>query len=130
MDDATPVPICVAFKGAQEKLKMVGGRSHSDPRQDDLTAHLGGGQFISMGSSLKFCLETEGAAHLYSRLGLTMEWDTAAAHSVVLEASGIVCDGNGKALRYNKADLHNPPFAVLAAEDKEGWKRSGSGHDK
>ncbi|HEY0665144.1 MAG TPA: inositol monophosphatase family protein, partial [Gallionella sp.] len=49
----------------------------------------------------------------------TMEWDTAAAHSVVLGAGGIVCDGSGEPLRYNKADLHNPPFAVLAAADAE-----------
>jgi len=117
--DAAPLPIRVALHDGQTKLKMVGSRSHSDPRQDDLTAHLGGGEFISMGSSLKFCLVAEGAAHLYPRLGPTMEWDTAAANSVVLEAGGIVCDGNGEALRYNKADLHNPPFAVLAAADSK-----------
>ncbi|MBI5006876.1 MAG: 3'(2'),5'-bisphosphate nucleotidase CysQ [Nitrosomonadales bacterium] len=115
--DAAPAPIRVALHVGQGKLKMVGSRSHSDPRQDALTAHLGGGEFISMGSSLKFCLVAEGAAHLYPRLGPTMEWDTAAAHSVVLEAGGIVCDGRGEALRYNKADLLNPPFTVLAAAD-------------
>jgi 3'(2'), 5'-bisphosphate nucleotidase len=115
--DAAPVPIRVALHTSNEKIKMVGSRSHSDPRQDDLTAHLGGGEFISMGSSLKFCLVAEGTAHLYPRLGPTMEWDTAAANSVVLEAGGIVCEGGGEALRYNKADLHNPPFVVLAAAD-------------
>ena len=28
------------------------------------------------------CLVAEGAAHIYARLGLTSEWDTAAAHAV------------------------------------------------
>lgn len=116
--DEAPVAIRVALHAPGEKMKMVGSRSHSDARQDDLVAHLGGGEFQSMGSSLKFCLVAEGAAHLYPRLGPTMEWDTAAAHAVVLEAGGIVCDSLGTALHYNKADLHNPPFVVLAAADK------------
>lgn len=30
----------------------------------------------------------------------------------------IGCDSRVEALRYNKADLHNPPFAVLAAAGK------------
>lgn len=115
--DEAPMPIRVALHGAHEKIRMVGSRSHRDVRQDDLAAYLGGGEFVSMGSSLKFCLVAEGTAHLYPRLGPTMEWDTAAAHSVVREAGGIVCDSSGKELCYNKPDLHNPPFAVLAADD-------------
>lgn len=115
--DDKPVFISVARCGEHEKLKMVGSRSHGDARQDDLVAYLGGADFQSMGSSLKFCLVAEGSAHIYPRLGPTMEWDTAAAHSVVMEAGGIVCDAGGEPLRYNKADLHNPPFAVLAAAD-------------
>ena len=67
-----------------------------------------------MGSSLKLCLVAEGAAHFYPRLGPTMEWDTAAAHAVVNEAGGRVCDLSGAELNYNKADLHNPEFLVLA----------------
>jgi 3'(2'), 5'-bisphosphate nucleotidase len=57
-----------------------------------------------------------------------MEWDTAAAHCFVQEAVGVVCDGSGESLRYNRADLHNSPFAVLAAADSKlrellrGWK--------
>ncbi|MBK9161540.1 MAG: 3'(2'),5'-bisphosphate nucleotidase CysQ [Nitrosomonadales bacterium] len=116
--DEAPVAIRVALHDGHGQLKMVGSRSHSDPRQDDLVAHLGGGEFVSMGSSLKLCLVAEGSAHLYPRLGPTMEWDTAAAHAIVLEAGGIVCDSHGESLCYNKPDLHNPPFMVLAADDK------------
>jgi 3'(2'), 5'-bisphosphate nucleotidase len=117
LDDDTSAAIRVALHREHEKLKIVGSRSHADPRQDELVRYLGGGEFLSMGSSLKLCLVADGSAHLYPRLGPTMEWDTAAAHAIVREAGGIVCDSDGKELRYNKADLHNPPFAVLAATD-------------
>jgi 3'(2'), 5'-bisphosphate nucleotidase len=75
---------------------------------------LGNHECISMGSSLKLCLIAEAAAHFYPRLGPTMEWDTAAAHAVVIEAGGMVCDFEKRALRYNKEDMHNPEFLVLA----------------
>lgn len=55
-----------------------------------LLAKLGQHECISMGSSLKLCLVAEGKAHLYPRLGTTMEWDAAAAHAVVNEAGGTV----------------------------------------
>ena len=45
-----------------------------------------------MGSSLKLCLIAEGQADLYPRLAPTSEWDTAAAHAVVIAAGGEVVD--------------------------------------
>lgn len=68
---------------------------------------------ISMGSSLKFMLVAEGKAQLYPRLGLTMEWDTAAAQAIVEIAGGKVTAYPGDdSLRYNKEDLLNPWFVV------------------
>jgi 3'(2'), 5'-bisphosphate nucleotidase len=61
------------------------------------------------------CLVAAGEARLYPRLGPTMEWDTAAAQCVVVEAGGVMCDLQGQALRYNKADLRNPHFVVADA---------------
>lgn len=101
-----------------ENLRVVASRSHSDTRTESLLNQLGNYECISMGSSLKLCLVAEGAAHLYPRLGPTMEWDTAAAHAVVNEAGGIVCDFSGRELRYNKADLHNPEFFVLGKTEQ------------
>jgi 3'(2'), 5'-bisphosphate nucleotidase len=101
-----------------EPVKVVASRSHSDARTETLLKKLGDYQCISMGSSLKLCLVAEGLAHLYPRLGPTMEWDTAAAHAVVTLAGGRVCDLDGNELHYNKPDLHNPEFLVLAAEDE------------
>jgi len=109
--------IQIAPRDAQDRLKVVASRSHRDQRTNALLDHLGSHECISMGSSLKFCLVAEGSAHFYPRLGPTMEWDTAAAHAVVNAAGGRVCELSGEALRYNKADLHNPEFFVLGSSD-------------
>lgn len=111
-------PIRVRQHLAGETIKVVASRSHSDARNEMLLNKLGGHECISMGSSLKFCLVAEGAAHFYPRLGPTMEWDTAAAHAVVSAAGGVVCDREGRELRYNKPDLHNPEFFVHASMDQ------------
>lgn len=102
---------------ADSAIKVVASRSHSDERTTALLKKLGDHECISMGSSLKLCLVAEAAAHFYPRLGPTMEWDTAAAHAVVNEAGGMVCDVAERALRYNKEDLHNPEFLVLASSN-------------
>jgi 3'(2'), 5'-bisphosphate nucleotidase len=68
-----------------------------------------------IGSSLKICLVAEGEADICPRLGLTMEWDTGAAHAIVGES--------GKRLEkyknnkftphlYNKKNLLNQWFVV------------------
>lgn len=111
-------PIRAAQHPDGEPVRVVASRSHSDERTAALLAGLGEHQCISMGSSLKLCLVAEGAAHLYPRLGPTMEWDTAAAHAVVNEAGGTVCDLGGSELKYNKPDLHNPEFFVCHRDDK------------
>lgn len=102
---------------AGEPIKVVASRSHSDARTEALLELLGNCETISMGSSLKLCLVAEGAAHFYPRLGPTMEWDTAAAHAVVNEAGGTVCNKATEELQYNKADLRNSEFFVFAKSD-------------
>lgn len=98
--------------------KVVLSRSHADERTLQLLQQIGAHQAIRMGSSLKMCLVASGEANFYPRLGPTMEWDTAAAHAVVNEAGGIICDIKGEVLSYNKADLHNPEFLVMPITDK------------
>ena len=68
---------------------------------------------ISKGSSLKLCMVAEGIADIYPRLAPTMEWDTAAAHAVVLEAGKkVVQYENNQLVVYNKKNLLNPWFIV------------------
>lgn len=70
----------------------------------------------SIGSSLKFCLLAEGKADIYPRLGLTSEWDTAAAQAVLESVGGLVVNAdNGQPLDYNqKEDILNPYFIATA----------------
>ncbi len=95
-------------------IKVVGSRSHQSTEFAGYLQKLGEHELVSMGSSIKICLIAEGAADLYPRLGLTCEWDTAAAHAVVLAAGGQLTDTNMQPLRYNlKAEYLNPQFFVF-----------------
>ena len=81
---------------------------------------LGTHELTSMGSSLKFCLVAEGKADLYPRLGLTSEWDTAAAQCIVEQAGGHVVTLDNQALKYNtKESLLNPFFMVYGDKSRD-----------
>ena len=111
VQNGKPIPIKVSDYHAP-KLKIVISRLHAVDAVGNLLKKINDYECMSMGSSLKLCLVAEGAAHLYPRLGPTMEWDTAAAQCVVECAGGSVTDLDGNVLRYNKADLLNPGFMV------------------
>jgi len=96
----------------EQKLKVVASRSHAGPDLQAFLDKLDDYDVISMGSSLKLCLVAEGAAHLYPRLGPTMEWDTGAADAVVRIAGGQVTNLDNEQLVYNKENLLNPYFMV------------------
>jgi 3'(2'), 5'-bisphosphate nucleotidase len=96
-------------------LKAVVSRSHAGSETEAMLRKLGSVASLSIGSSLKLCLVADGTAHLYPRLGPTMEWDIAAAQCVVEEAGGSVTDLEGRPLRYNKPSLESPYFLVRGA---------------
>jgi 3'(2'), 5'-bisphosphate nucleotidase len=78
-------------------------------------------QLVPLGSSLKFCLIARGAADVYLRLGLTSEWDTAAAQCVLQEAGGAVLDLHGKPFTYNRGEsLLNPEF-IAVGDTRVDW---------
>lgn len=91
-------------------LKIVTSRSHRGEGLESFLDKIGPVERIRIGSSLKLCLVAEGAAHLYPRLGPTMEWDTAAGQCVIEMAGGVATDLRGHALVYNKPNLLNPYF--------------------
>ncbi len=106
-----------AHYSTKDEVVVVASRSHLTDEVRGFVAGLESQgkrvEFLSAGSSLKLCLVAEGAADVYPRLGPTMEWDTAAAHAVAIEAGRRVVEyGTGEPLRYNKADLLNPHFLV------------------
>jgi len=115
--DGKPLPL--KTEQQRETYKIVASRSHmSDETKDYIEAIKTDKEkeLISIGSSLKICLVAEGAADIYPRLGPTMEWDTAAAHAVIIEAGmEMKAYEDGKAknqLAYNKWNLLNPFFVT------------------
>ncbi|MCG8580225.1 MAG: 3'(2'),5'-bisphosphate nucleotidase CysQ [Bacteroidales bacterium] len=74
---------------------------------------------VSRGSSLKMCLVAEGSAHIYPRLGPTMEWDTAAGQAVIEAAGGQLYDWRTKeSMLYNRKDLLNGWFLATGKNIK------------
>tara|TARA_R110002096_G_scaffold120812_1_gene261768 strand:- start:485 stop:1282 length:798 start_codon:yes stop_codon:yes gene_type:complete len=117
--DGSVSAISVADKSARP-VRVVGSRSHRGASLDAYLKNLGECDMIPMGSSLKFCVIAEGNADLYPRLGLTSEWDTAAAQAVVEQAGGGVVTLDGKPMKYNtKDDILNPHFFVIGATDRD-----------
>jgi len=109
-----PLPCAQPEAGA---YTIVGSRSHQTPEfAAFVTAREQEYERVavrSIGSSLKICLVAEGSADVYPRLGPTMEWDTAAGHSVAACAGcAVVRVDTGESLTYNKPDLLNPFFIV------------------
>jgi len=102
-------------------FKVVGSRSHGSPETESYVERLRADhpdlEMLGIGSSLKLCMVAEGAADTYPRFAPTMEWDTAAAHAVVLAAGKKVLryEAQSGALGpvvYNKENLTNPWFLV------------------
>ncbi len=102
------------------EITVAGSRSHGGKEMDEFLEKLRQQyekvNFLSAGSSLKFCIVAEGGADLYVRHGPTMEWDTAAGQIIVEEAGGAVVNlASGQPLEYNKENLLNPAFLVQRA---------------
>ena len=103
------------------KITVAGSRSHASEKLKLYLENMDEVELLTMGSSLKSCLVAEGKADLYPRLGLTSEWDTAAAQCIVEEAGGHMVQTDMKPMRYNTKDsLLNPEFFVFG-DDSHDW---------
>ncbi len=96
-------------------VRVIGSRSHMSTETELFIQGLkNNGQeieFVSAGSSIKFCLLADGSADVYPRYAPTMEWDTAAGQAVLEIAGGKVYQaGTLNPLLYNKENLLNPFF--------------------
>ena len=100
--------------------RVAGSRSHRGDSLDAFLVALGAHEFLSVGSSLKFCLLASGEADVYPRLGPTSEWDIAAGHALLLAAGGCVLQLDGTAVEYNRREsLLSPQFVAIAARDHD-----------
>ena len=95
--------------------RVVASKSHMNGATQAFIDRIAGGvKLVQAGSSLKFLKIAEGLADIYPRLGPTCEWDTAAAHAIVLGVGGTVTDLEGLELIYGKTEILNPHFVVRA----------------
>jgi len=71
-------------------------------------------RIVSKGCSLKMCMVAEGSVDAYPKIGITMEWDTAAGQAI-LKAVGknIFLPDLKTELTYNKENLQNPHFIAI-----------------
>ena len=81
-------------------------------------------EFRIFGSSgLKSTMVADGQCDCYIRLGLTGEWDTAAAEILLSEMGGVVFDLNYQALTYNQRESFVNPNFVMAATQDFAWEK-------
>ena len=106
-----------ARKAPLDGWVAIGSRSHKDGETDAFLKRYPVSQFVSAGSSLKFCLVATGEADIYARAGRTMEWDTAAGHAVLTAAGGSVTRWDGTPFLYGKPGFENGPFVARGRTD-------------
>ena len=100
-----------------ERVAAVASKSHlTQSTIDYLGSAVGTCGYVSIGSSLKFCILAEGEADIYPRLSPTSEWDTAAGHAILLAAGGRVDGLDGRPLAYGKTAFLNRGFVATG-----GW---------
>jgi len=92
--------------------RVVASKNHLNDETRAFIEKLGDHELVQAGSSLKFCRIAEGHADIYPRMGPTSEWDTAAAHAILVAAGGQVKTLEGEPLRYGKEDILNPWFVA------------------
>ena len=98
-----------------KNIKLIASKNHSDSELEHWINIIEPKSKINIGSSLKFCKIAEGKADIYPRNNPTMEWDTAAGHSILKCAGGNIYTKNGLELRYGKFNLKN--FAFIAINE-------------
>ena len=113
IEKAEKLPI----KQERKNYVVVGSRSHMNEETkqfiEELKKEHKNIDFLSRGSSLKFCMFAEGKADIYPRFAPTMEWDTAAGNAIVLYMGGSVkIPNSSEELKYNKENLLNSWFIV------------------
>lgn len=98
-----------------DRLRVALSRSHQTRETHEAVERLRERypdlEIIEQGSSYKFCMLAEGRVDYYVRTTHTYEWDTAAGELILSEAGGSTRSlPDGRELRYNEEDLHNPWF--------------------
>ena len=98
----------------RETVRVVASKSHMNQQTEAFISQFRKVELLSMGSSLKFMLLAEDKADIYPRIAPTMEWDTAAAHAILMSLNkNIYRMDTVTPLCYNKEMLKNPEFIAF-----------------
>lgn len=114
--DDTIVQLQEKTEFSADTLRVVASRSHKwelleGYLEDIKTEKNLEIDYVSVGSSLKFCIIADGRADIYPRFVPTMEWDTAAGQAILEELGySILVYPEWIPLRYNRENLRNPFF--------------------
>jgi len=110
MRDRTGMVHRIRVAEPKDTLRVVASKNHLNEETRAFIETLGSHETVQAGSSLNFCRIAEGHADIYPRMGPTSEWDTAAAHTVLVAAGGKVQTPEGHPLVYGKENILNPNF--------------------
>jgi 3'(2'), 5'-bisphosphate nucleotidase len=80
-------------------------------------------ELITRGSSIKSCLVAEGKVDVYPCLGVTSEWDMAAAQCIVQEAGGNILNLDFEPFLYNKKDSFLNPPLLIVGDTSYDWQK-------
>jgi len=109
----------------EESFVVVASRRHGQSELSDfmeaVAKQIGAYELRSVGSALKICLVAEGEADFYPRVGLTSEWDTAAAQAVLEQAGGRMLVRSGSRLLYNAKDTLLNPYFYAVGDQVFDW---------
>ena len=98
-------------------FRVVTSKDHLDKETELSLKSLESYETMKMGSSIKFCLLSEGRAEIYPRKRPTMEWDTAAGHAILSASGGTVIDTTtNKELIYGKKRYKNNSFVAYSSQ--------------
>ncbi len=98
-------------------IRVVTSKDHLDKETEISLGLIESYEIVKMGSSIKFCLLSEGSAEIYPRKRPTMEWDTAAGHAILCASGGKVIDTvTNKELIYGKNGYKNNSFVAYSSE--------------
>ena len=98
-------------------FRVVTSKDHLDKETELSLKSIESYETMKMGSSIKFCLLSEGRAEIYPRKRPTMEWDTAAGHAILRASGGSVIDTTtNKELIYGKKRYKNNSFVAYSSE--------------
>ena len=107
----------------KDSLIVMRSRSHLDEKTKQLIEDNKNSisEVIISGSSIKGCRIAEGSADTYYRFAYTYEWDTCAMQAIVENAGGLLLQGDGSMMTYNRLNTLNDRGFVIANRRDNIW---------